>query len=157
MTTGDLAGLVQQWRSLYEIRKEVELAAEEVSKAEKECEAQILNRLDVAGQKGATFAGIGTVTKAARKTVFLVDQEAACRFMLAEMSQAASAGQPLNNALYMQARASQNKLLEMAEARLRSSGSLVTNDNLNLILKPAGFELAIKDTLHFAKAKNGGS
>ncbi|MDR1871990.1 MAG: hypothetical protein LBS60_08785 [Deltaproteobacteria bacterium] len=150
----NLPALAQGWRELFDVRRELEAAVEEVKAQEKKHEELILSYLDQTGQRGASIPNVGTVTRMERKTVFIADQEKLCSFMFNEMSKAQAMGAPLNNHLYTQARAAQNKFLDLAEKHLASQSIQVTTDNLNTVLRPLGLEVTSKDVLHFAKARS---
>jgi spore germination protein YaaH len=148
--------LVSDWRGLIATRKELDEAIASVKEQENLCETRIRQYLDRLNVKGLKLS-CGTVTKSTRTTVRVRDAERVCETMFAQMKEAAANGEPLVNHLLLNKAAAQNKMLEYAREVLQANGLPENTNELNSILGPMGFDTDIRDTLHFAKQRSGGS
>jgi hypothetical protein len=141
---------IRQWRELYDTRKELEEALSDVKKEEGRLTSWIMEDLHGTGQKGASYPDLGTVTIVERPFVSILDGETVARNMKAEMDRMQADGLPLVNAVWYQQRASQNKLIDMAEAAIAARGEKVDHNTLTAELKTMGFSYGLAESLHFA-------
>jgi hypothetical protein len=151
----NIASLVATWREVLETRQDCERVAEELKEIEKTQKEKIINYLNATGQRGASLPnGLGTVTRMSKTTVFMSDVEKVCELMRAAFEQAKAQGAPLVNGLYVQQRASQNKILEQTEEELKSRGIAIDHNSLSQALALKGFGITVTDELHYAKSRS---